>query len=58
MTASCSCRRAQPITALPIAPQIEVPQLAQRAVDGGLLESLPVQWESEIKPQLERELRT
>jgi rifampicin phosphotransferase len=31
-------------------------KIAQRAVDSGLLESLPKRWRSELKPQLEREL--
>jgi pyruvate,water dikinase len=30
---------------------------AQRAVDTGLLESLPAQWRSELKPRLEHEIR-
>ena len=32
-------------------------KIAQHAVDSGLLESLPKRWRSELKPQLERELR-
>ena len=32
-------------------------KVAQRAIESGLLESLPKQWASELKPRLERELR-
>jgi rifampicin phosphotransferase len=32
-------------------------EVAQRAIEGGLLESLPKQWETELKPKLAQEVR-